>query len=216
MKFSFIAAFVASVFFATLSCGIEPVENPVQDKSNAEIAQKPQRDEDSFEPAQSIQETDDARLQPIRSYLQATVAPCTKIEGSPTDPCTRRDIWKTNPFIFASVDYPLTPVPHKDGFKTLHTTNTPHLIVRALALPGTTRCTPQGINFLYGEGFTTHTHLGRFHCFTDFNVRSYMVGRGPGRLTVETTRSPNHDSIDWSNDDDKNQSRLKSLGSGKA
>ena len=203
MKFSFIAAFVASVFFATLSCGIEPVENPVQDKSNAEIAQKPQRDEDSFEPAQSIQETDDARLQPIRSYLQATVAPCTKIEGSPTDPCTRRDIWKTNPFIFASVDYPLTPVPHKDGFKTLHTTNTPHLIVRALALPGTTRCTPQGINFLYGEGFTTHTHLGRFHCFTDFNVRSYMVGRGPGRLTVETTRSPNHDSIDWSNDDDK-------------
>ena len=204
MTHMLISAFVALVFFTTLSCGIETVENPDQDKRNAEIRQNRQRDEDSFEPAQSIREADDAQLQPVRSYLQATVAPCVKIKGSSTDPCARRETWKTNPFIIRTVDYPLTPVPHKDGFKKLNTLNTPHLVVRALALPGTTRCTPQGINFLYGEGFTSHTHLGQFHCFTDFNIRSYMVGRGPGRLTVETTRSPNDDDwIDWSNDDDR-------------
>ena len=118
-----------------------------------------------------------------RNYLQATVAPCTQIEGNTKDPCTRRMYWDPNPVFYgAHTRYYETPVRFRDGISRLSIGSTPHIIARALGLPGTTRCAPQATLYLYGD--EADAGWSQFYCFTDFDVRSYIVGQGPEKLTV--------------------------------
>ena len=117
-----------------------------------------------------------------RSYLQATVAPCTQIEGNTKDPCTRRMYWDPNPLFHGYTRYYETPVRFRDGISRLSMGATPHIIARALGLPGTTRCAPQASLDLYGD--RADAGWSQFYCFTDFDVRSYIVGQGPEKLTV--------------------------------
>ena len=118
-----------------------------------------------------------------RNYLQATVAPCIQIEGNTKDPCARRMYWDPNPVFYgAHTRYYETPVRFRDGISRLSIGSTPHIIARALGLPGTTRCAPQATLYLYGD--EADAGSSTFYCFTDFDVRSYIIGQGPEKLTV--------------------------------
>ena len=140
-----------------------------------------------------------------RSYLTATVAPCTPVEGSDKDPCERRMEFDEHPFT------PTYHVIRRNPPETLteHATrsinsaaDTPHMAIRAVALPGTSRCVPAGFIGLYTAIEAAGTELKFFDCYADFEVRDYVVGAGPDRLTIWVTHGP-RDMLEQVNWDDE-------------
>ena len=138
------------------------------------------------------------------SYLTATVEPCTPVEGSDIDPCERRYGYNTQPFFSTDGKYLRPPPTMVEAMGTIFNkiSGTPHIAIRAVALPGTTRCVPAGFIGLYNAQNDARTEHKSFDCFADFEIRDYIVGRGPELLTIWITHGRDDDlSIDWSDDE---------------
>ena len=135
------------------------------------------------------------------TYLTGTVEPCAPVDGSDVDPCERRDGYDIHSFHSANYTRPIPPLTLAEGIRTINRTPdwSPHLAVRAVALPGTTRCARSGSLGLYGSVGGGTAEFVTFHCFLDFSVRNYIVGRGPERLTIRvTTGLPEYlERVDW-------------------
>ncbi len=142
--------------------------------------------------------------EPVSSYLAATVEPCTPVEGSDIDPCERREEFQLQPFYEPfHGPYVIPPPTYAEAIGTIFTSayDTPHMAIRAIALPGTTRCSPAGSLGLYSAVEFGSTAQRFFHCFADFEVRDYIVGNGPGRLTIWTVHGRDLKlSIDWADE----------------
>ncbi|MCY4475188.1 MAG: hypothetical protein OXC83_07105 [Chloroflexi bacterium] len=176
-----------------------PVDEP-QDKSSTQPPPSPTLDQTS-----TIRTTS---VDPSVSYLEATVEPCSPVEGSSIDPCERRD-WSYNWVVqFQHPDLvkfthvtgqgrktpyyppptlreemrlsfqPITGQKHRLGDDQI-----PHFFARGVFRPGSTRCALHESNLTFGsDGITTLSReLG---CYADFEVREYLVGRGPELLTL--------------------------------
>ncbi len=191
----------AVAMLIAFACGVEveatpsattipsPTATP-QSTSTPEPERTPQREEAPV--AQEMTAT---------TYLTGTVEPCAPVEGSDVDPCERRDGYDVNPFYSGSIRFYNPPLTLVEGMSEIRNTSgwSPHMGVRAVALPGTTRCIPEGRSNLYSPGYEgTAVHVV-FGCFTDFLIRDYIVGRGPERLTIWVTGGPPEylDQIDW-------------------
>lgn len=164
--------------------------------------------EPSAPPVESPNEnTDPSPLpttEPVATYLEATVEPCAPVEGSSHDPCDR-DRYKDwshhfdyrhpeeTSWLEIETQYPVIYPPYttrqrleKVFEEMARSVNyppeslIPHVIVRGVYLPGTTRCdfiTPIAVH-------TTKSHVGSSQCYMDFEAREYLFGNGPQILTV--------------------------------
>ena len=124
--------------------------------------------------------------------LNAVVPPCTPYPGSRVDPCERRDTWPPiDPY--THVEYELIePAPSlQDVYLSIIDlelyNSAPHFVVRAIPIPGTTRCgTVKSFGTSFSavdgnrEGLFDHTH-----CWVDLAVNEYIVNSGPARLTID-------------------------------
>ena len=147
------------------------------------------------------------------SYLEATVEPCSPVDGSQIDPCERRrwryETW-VNDYIhpdqvihsmverdIGPIAYPPRPLREvvREYFQELNTPGSPgdghipHFIVRGVFLPGTTRCQLHEtlVQNVVGEGLQIYNHPihgSELGCYADFEVRDYLVGRGPQMLVL--------------------------------
>ncbi len=147
--------FVALWTPALIACGIEVAQTP-----------------ETYEPA--------ATPEPMRTYLQATVAPCTPVEGTEVDPCARRETWNEHP-AFDPYDFyvPDTPMTLKEALVFLGPSQSPHMAIRAVALPGTIRCQFSAFLSVNSGADPNATGPSGIYCYADFEVRDYIVGTGP-------------------------------------
>ncbi len=133
--------------------------------------------------------------------LNVIVPPCTPYPGSNVDPCERRDTWPPiDPY--TQVEYELIqPAPSmQDVYLSIIDieayNSAPHFVVRAIPIPGTTRC---GTVSSFGTSFSAvdGNREGPFdhtHCWVDLAVNEYIVNSGPARLTIDIgVWIPNYD-----------------------
>ena len=139
------------------------------------------------------------------SYLEATVPPCAAVEGSIIDPCERK-VWDLEPVVthshpdqpeLASVE-PVIQIPwpppdlESAYLERFRSGQHPHIIVRGVFSPGTTRCVlhekrimeDRGELILLGDSESERSTFGMLDCYMDLAVRDYVVGRGPASITV--------------------------------
>ena len=155
---------------ATLvACGVEPQGVPAQGTDSAESGTT-------------------ARI-PL-----TTVPPCTPWSGTERDPCERRVPWEwpelMDPLVMPSYIEP-DPVPTireavDEAFG--RTYKLPHLVVRGVVVPGSTRCATQVGSALTRSDFEGEVLWSpggiNIRCFVDVSVREYLVGNGPVRISV--------------------------------
>ena len=129
--------------------------------------------------------SDDLQTETAPEYLVETIAPCEPLPGSGADPCLQRSIEPTlsissGPIIeLSTIDqmmhYPIAP------------TQRSHIAVRGVGTAGSSRCARIPVIIPTREV----PHLGTFdgiyysNCFIDVDVREYIVGTGPPRITVQ-------------------------------
>lgn len=87
---------------------------------------------------------------------------------------------------------------------------TPHIVVRGVVIPDTTRCAPYPS--IYAK-YTRKDASGPYHynCFVDLAVSEYIVGSGPRILTVSMHRENLHgvdDLTNWENLKEETTQRL--------
>ncbi len=114
-------------------------------------------------------------------YLEEVIPPCTPVEGSDRDPCTRQVSQVTEPKdLYGLRPFPLTIAEYLQGG---------HIVVRGTMLPDTTRCGAYPVNT---EPYKEYGFEGLHHttCFTDVRVNDYVIEAGPPRLTVRTRFDP--------------------------
>ena len=139
---------------------------------------------------------------------QTVVAPCTPWPGLDWDPCERRVPWEwpelkyRNKIVGEGVPYP-PPTPRQEMDEAFRRWSTvPHHIVRAMVVPGSTRCASHETPVLTvdgpGESFRRVQDATDISCFSDVSVREYIVGNGPKRITLVTaTRTNDQESPDF-------------------
>ena len=155
------------------------------------------------------------------TYLEATVEACSPVTGADADPCDpdrynnyRGYVW------YSETDQLISFRKSEMWHRTYppHTTRevvrnrleyaliedekigdyyVPHVVVRGVFLPGTSRCAVHEEALqLTGEGMTlyrwpdTRGEAGYVSCYMDFEAREYLFGAGPQQLTV--TSSSDH------------------------
>ena len=67
----------------------------------------------------------------------------------------------------------------------------PHLVVRGIAQPGSTRCEIYPIivpNYVHLNAEYLFDDLYHYHCFVDIHITEYIVGTGPATVTVSLHR----------------------------
>ena len=152
---------------------------------------------------------------PYEGYLAEEIPPCTPVAGSSVDPCGSRpttmlvtqmwwlltglriafDIGEIET-IEGSFRRDLTGIPPgmeqqlgAVGLNEFLYDFVTHIVARATFLPGTERCTSSAPfrRALYDEFLppSTSSTLAA-QCFADVRVNSYILGKGPPRLTVQT------------------------------
>ena len=150
------------------------------------------------------------------SYLEATIEPCKTVVGSQWDPCDRERFRKHSgwaiynhpdqivghgvPEVTRELIYPPPSTQDYVRFAFEDAVNNsetrlPHIVVRGVYLPGTTRCTTHEQVVVPRSAYSTETvtlnnapseplsreYLG---CYVDLEVRENMFGNGPSKLTV--------------------------------
>ena len=124
--------------------------------------------------------------------LDAVVPPCTPYPGSNVDPCERRDTWpQLNPYVSVSYEYP-QPVPTLEELylsiiDTEQYNSAPQFVVRAIPIPGSTRC---GTFSSFGSEFTAFSGnregaSDHTRCWVDLAVNEYIINSGPARITID-------------------------------
>lgn len=140
--------------------------------------------------------------------LNVVVPPCTPYPGSRVDPCERRDTWpQLNPYVSVSYEYP-QPVPTLEELylsiiDTEQYLSAPQFVVRAIPIPGSTRC---GTFSSFGSEFTAFSGnrdgaSDHTRCWVDLAVNEYIINSGPARLTIDIgVWIPNLDREELAND----------------
>ncbi len=152
----------------------------------------------------------DATAQPTvtADYFDAYVEPCAPYPGSSKNPCERRVPWEypslKNPNFVADIWAPWPPYTALEwvdwAFEYWYTV--PHVIVRGVAVPGSTRCTSHKPSVLLRASATDSLIVWDawtdIDCYTDIAVREYIFGSGPSLITYTSgERSVDEDSDDF-------------------
>ena len=88
------------------------------------------------------------------------------------------------------------------------TSAVPHLVVRGIAQPGSTRCDIYPIivpNYVFANAEYLFDDLYHYHCFIDIHITEYIVGDGPATVTVSLHRESLYLGrlADWPNQKDE-------------
>lgn len=138
------------------------------------------------------------------TYHDAQLEPCVAVEGSRWDPCDpERDKhyepWQN--YIHPDETFHVAVEGSYINFYPPLTTRqivrrefeeerVPHVVVRGVYRPGTTRCTSHDqVVHVTSDGIKVHTfetvpQLEVIECYIEFDVREYLYGQGPGKLTL--------------------------------
>jgi len=141
-------------------------------------------------------------------YFDGYVEPCAPYPGSSKDPCERRVPWEwptiKDPGFVATIWAPWPPYTAREwvdwAFEYWDTV--PHVIVRGVAVPGSTRCVSHKPSVLV-KGSATDSLIvwdawTDIDCYTDIAVREYIFGSGPSLITYTSgERSVDEDSDDF-------------------
>ena len=141
----------------------------------------------------------------VRDYLTETIDPCTLWTVPETNPCDRYHPTYIDDGTTRSYGDELTmdEVFDEELFGNNRHGTVPQIVVRGTGLPDSSRCR--------GDVFAWHLHTDywaetaqndpralertRFvHCYIDIAVQEYIVGTGPGILTLEILRRLSHES----------------------
>ena len=174
----------SAMFVVSVGCSQAPPEPP----EPPETIHKPRvtsvEEQSIFETAERANTTIESV---VRAYLVGTVAPCTtRFEG--TDPCMHPILEdeKSHEGSAGTID-PIDPLDFDDvaayDLTNIGRVSTAHMVVRGALLPGTIRCGAYPYHPPFSED--SYTWLSPIvDCFVDFHVHDYIVGRGPGKLTL--------------------------------
>ena len=130
--------------------------------------------------------------------LTVVVPPCIPFPGSDIDPCARRDDFPTfTPHIGVTIEFPEIVETLEQGF--IRWSERPfwaiHFVVRATAIPGSTRCGPAIPSVdhysVYSPDLLVIVDNHSF-CYVDVAVNEYLIGQGPARLTATLGESPSY------------------------
>ena len=139
--------------------------------------------------------------QPV-SYLKEVIPPCVPLEGSDLDPCSPILLSVTNSETLATAATTmLYSLPSfNDVFLGIldflsYPNLVPHVVIRGVAKPDTTRCAKYPAKlFSYELSSELYSYASRdehlyvdtyfYHCFLDFKINEYIVGKGPSELTI--------------------------------
>jgi len=149
------------------------------------------------------------------AYLKERVLPCLPLAGSQTDPCGPGITEVDARSVSLSLLWPSrNSLPTFEQTLVGHNLNTgndlphrvPHIVIRGIVVPDTTRCEPYprwSANYRGGDIGKNYRTL---ECFSDVQVNEYTVGVGPPRLTVilhseridhYLTLDPSRNASDW-------------------
>ena len=131
-------------------------------------------------------------IRPEASYLEEKVPPCTKKEGSDTDPCAPASLNKPKT-LSVSGSFPLWTMRGLPTFTEILldrdvVTASVHLIVRGVVKFNTTRCDIYPLKVANYDEYGLSYKILPYHCFSDIDIREYIVGTGPSELTVSMHR----------------------------
>lgn len=128
-----------------------------------------------------------------KSFMDDVRPACVPLYGALNEPCARRLPWS----VFR---YPQVHVDFSEGFiKTFPYSVeeemrrswgyegiiTPQIVLRGAVLPGSARCVEYSARvYASGEWHRSTSENPKEVCYVDISVHQYIVGRGPGQVTV--------------------------------
>ena len=182
-----VTVFLLVLLAASLSCGV--------DRSRESDGLSPRAASDLS--ADPIDRADAATDSEAAQPTTFTVVPaCAPWPGSAIDPCGRRVPWKwpelKDPLVDVLLREPSPPLTIRGemdwAFERRFTA--PHIIARGIVAPGSTRCAVQSGAALYdGAPDEPHGWVGGIQdirCYSEIEIREYLVGSGPTRVTLLT------------------------------
>ena len=190
-----------------LSVGTEVVPESTSVADRQDVTASPELVTPTAQPEPTVA---DATVQPTvtADYFEAYVEPCAPYPGSSKDPCERRVPWEwpviKDPGFVAIIWVPWPPYTAREwvdwAFEYWDTV--PHVIVRGVAVPGSTRCTSHKPSVLVKASATDSLIVWDawtdIDCYTDIAVREYIFGSGPSLITYTSGgRSVDEDSDDF-------------------
>ena len=126
----------------------------------------------------------------------AVVPACTPWPGSAIDPCERRVPWEwpglKYPSVVSLIAVPNPPLTIRGAIDKAfeRRSRVPHIIVRGIVVPGSTRCASQtGTGLFLSDPSKPHRWRGDSHairCYSEIEIREYLVGSGSARVTLLT------------------------------
>lgn len=130
---------------------------------------------------------------PEVSYLDRVVPPCT-IQFGNQEPCSDKSpanlhmlsVHSSPPYWPYSNEIPtFEQLLIREGDDVVFT---PHIVVRGIFIPDTTRCAPYPSIPATYKRLNAIKGLYHYHCFVDLSISEYIVGSGPSILTVSMHR----------------------------
>lgn len=127
---------------------------------------------------------------PMISYLENVIPPCTAT--AVPGPCVPGvpPILETASSAGSLPGWLYFGIPSFTGmllgeYDEYHPTWAPHIVIRGIVLPKTTRCELYPIrSFDYLKLLEVIEYLDMYSCFADVQINEYIVGEGPPKLTV--------------------------------
>ena len=122
-------------------------------------------------------------------YLTEEIPPCEPVPGSSVDPCEPGASFMSSESGSVGIgDAPRGLRYFLDADGQLKV-SVAHLVVRGAYLPGTVRCTDNGVRFRLppyaaGVGLGGLSSDIQLNCYADVRVSAYVLGSGPPTLTV--------------------------------
>ena len=127
-----------------------------------------------------------------RTYMEDAKPACVPLAGAVNEPCARRLPWSVFTYPDVSVSIPEgvigVPINVEEEMRRIWRWDglvTPQIIMRGTVLPGSARCVHDGAVIIANDYHFTATKEAPLEvCYVDVSVNEYVVGRGPGRVTV--------------------------------
>ena len=145
------------------------------------------------------------------TYLEEIIPPCLPTETNVSDPCNS---FEPSDVSVLSVMNEASVWPYKEGVPSFVDillgqgvdALTPHIVIRGVAKPDTTRCDLYPLQLAnYRQTSmrrTKESSLHHYFCFLDISVKEYIVGVGPPMLTVAMHREVLLYVDDWDTEKD--------------
>ncbi len=129
-----------------------------------------------------------------RDYFTERVPPCQALSGAQIDPCARRSVQTIETEIAHAVSGPIDAevlALENNVTRRYDSRYNPvkgsHVVMRGVVVPGTTRCGSYMAIYeawTYQDGSVGYDTGIDFNCFVDVDVRDYIFGKGPSRVTM--------------------------------